>query len=228
MTLLLVKDPTNSKLKELQCDANGLLKTTTVDVSALATDATLASMNSKILTCDTSSMSGIVSVSAVSGDVAITASALPLPSGAATSAAQSTGNTSLATLAGCVSANKVAVQSSAPTLSVTDHYLWGDASGSESVLNELDAYSDSVDVSTYNKISIYGSTSYLSDEFEIQVSHDDTNWFELTDKYVQVDFSSGQYGLTLEPAFTYIRMKKVGTGMMATSDDLWTICSGKK
>jgi len=228
MTLLLVKDPTNSKLKELSCDANGLLKVDKVDVSALATDATLASMNGKVVSCDTSSISGIVSVSAVAGDVSVTASALPLPTGASTSANQSTGNTSLATLASCVSANKVAVEATASSLTVTDNYLWGSASGSESVLNELDAYSDSVDVSSFNKISIYGSTSYLSDEFEIQISHDDTNWFELTEKFVSVDYASGQFGLTIDPAFTYIRMKKIGTGMMATSDDLWAICSGRK
>ena len=228
MTLLLVKDSTNSKLKELECNASGLLKTTTADVSALATDATLTSLNGKVATCDTSSISGIVAVSAVSGDVSMTASALPLPTGASTSANQSTGNTSLATLAGCVSANKVAVEASASALTVTDAYLWGSASGSESVLNELDSFSDSVDVSSYNKISIYGSTSYLSDEFEIQVSHDDTNWFELTEKFVNVDYASGQFGLTIDPAFTYIRMKKIGTGMAATSDDLWAICSGRK
>ena len=228
MTLLLVKDQTNSKLKELHCDATGLLKTTTADVSALATESSLSAMNSKILTCDTSSISGIVSVSAVAGDVAITASTLPLPSGAATSANQSTGNTSLATLAACVNANQIAVQSSAPVLSVTDHYLWGDASGSESVLNELDDYSDSVDVSSYDKISVYGSSSNLSDELEFQISHDDTNWFEMTEKYVQVDYSHGNFGFICDAPFKYARLKKKGTGNLAMSDNLWAILSGKK
>ena len=228
MTLLLVKDTTNSKLKELQCDANGLLKVDKVDVSSLATDATLASMNAKITNCDTSSISGIVSVSAVAGDVAITASALPLPSDASTATNQATGNTSLASLASCVSANKVAVSSSAPVLTVTDAYLWGSVSGSESVLNELDSFSDSVDVSTYNKISLYGSSSNLADEFEIQVSHDDSNWFELTSAYVSVDYASGHFGLILDAPFSYIRMKKVGTGTAMMSDDLWALCSGKK
>ena len=82
--------------------------------------------------------------------------------------------------------------------------------------------------STYSSISVYGSSSNLSDEIEFQVSHDDTNWFELTEKFVSVDYASGQFGLTIDPAFTYIRMKKIGTGMMATSDDLWAICSGRK
>ena len=266
MSLLLVHDSTNSKVKALECDANGLLKVDKVDVSSLATDATLASMNAKITNCDTSSMSGIVSVSAVAGDVActhaslplpvgaatesslsamnakITAcdtssisgnvacthSSLPLPAGASTSANQATGNASLATLAGCVSANQIAVSSSASALSVTDHYLWGDASGSESVLNELDAYSDSVDVSTYDKISVYGSTSNLSDELEFQVSHDNSNWFEMTSVFVQVDYSSGHFGLVSEAPFSYVRLKKKGTGSVGASDNLWAILSGKK
>jgi len=228
MTLLLVKDPTNSKLKELEVNSTGLLKTTVADVSALATEASLGALDAKVVTCDTGSISGTVAVSAVAGDVACTHAALPLPSGASTSAAQSTGNTSLATLAGCVSANKVAVSSSAAALTVTDNYLWGSASGSESVLNELDAYSDSVDVSTYDKISVYGSTSNLSDEFEFQVSHNNTNWFELTSVFVQVDYSSGHYGFVLDAPFSYARLKKKGTGDVAMSDDLWALLSGKK
>lgn len=228
MSLVLVHDSTNSKVKALECDANGLLKVDHVDVSALATESSLSSMNGKITACDTSSISGVVAVSAVSGDVAITASALPLPSGASTAANQATGNTSLASLAGCVSAGKVAVQSTAPVLAVTDHYLWGSASGSESVLNELDAYSDSVDVSTYDKISVYGSSSNLSDEFEFQVSHDDTNWFELTSVFVQVDYATGHYGFVSDAPFKYARLKKKGTGTAMMSDDLWALLSGKK
>lgn len=221
MSLILVKDTNNSKLRELECDASGNLKVEKVDVSALSTESTMSAMNTKITSCDTSSISGIVSVSAVAGNVACTHASLPLPTGAATEA-------SLATISGCVTASKLAVESSASVLTVTDAYLWGDATGSESVLNELDSFSDSVDVSTYNKISIYGSSSNLSDEFEIQVSHDDTNWFELTEKYVSVDYASGHFGLTIDPAFSYIRMKKVGTGTAMTSDNLWAICSGKK
>ena len=221
MSLILVKDTNNSKLRELECDASGNLKVEKVDVSALSTESTMSAMNTKITSCDTGNISGVVAVSAVAGNVSCTHASLPLPTGAATEA-------SLATISGCVTASKLAVESSASVLTVTDAYLWGDATGSESVLNELDSFSDSVDVSTYNKISIYGSSSNLSDEFEIQVSHDDTNWFELTEKYVSVDYASGHFGLTIDPAFSYIRMKKVGTGSAMMSDDLWAILSGKK
>ena len=221
MSLILVKDTNNSKLRELECDASGNLKVEKVDVSALSTESTMSAMNTKITSCDTGNISGLVAVSAVAGDVSCTHASLPLPTGAATEA-------SLATISGCVTASKLAVESSASVLTVTDAYLWGDATGSESVLNELDSFSDSVDVSTYNKISIYGSSSNLSDEFEIQVSHDDSNWFELTEKYVSVDYASGHFGLTIDPAFSYIRMKKVGTGSAMMSDDLWAILSGRK
>jgi len=228
MSLVLVHDSTNSKVKALECNANGLLKTTVADVSLLATESSLSALDAKVTICNTGAVAGTVAVSAVSGDVACTHASLPLPSGASTSAAQSTANTSLATLAGCVSANKVAVESSAAALAVYDNYLWGSASGSESVLNELDAYSDSVDVSTYDKISVYGSTSNLSDEFEFQVSHDNSNWFELTSIFVQVDYSHGQFGFICDAPFKYARLKKKGTGSVAMSDDLWALLSGKK
>jgi len=228
MSLVLVHDSTNSKVKALECNANGLLKTTVADVSLLATESSLSALDAKVTICNTGAVAGTVAVSAVSGDVACTHASLPLPSGASTSAAQSTANTSLATLAGCVSANKVAVESSAAALAVYDNYLWGSASGSESVLNELDAYSDSVDVSTYSSISVYGSTSNLSDEFEFQVSHDNSNWFELTSIFVQVDYSHGQFGFICDAPFKYARLKKKGTGSVAMSDDLWALLSGKK
>ena len=228
MSLLLVHDSTNSKVKALECDSAGKLKVDHVDISSLATESSLSAMNTKIVACDTGSISGVVAVSAVSGDVACTHASLPLPSGASTSALQTAGNGSLATLAGCVSANQIAVSSSAPVLGVTDAYLWGSASGSESVLNELDAYSDSVDVSTYDKISVYGSSSNLSDELEFQVSHDNTNWFEITGVFVQVDYASGHFGFISDAPFKYARLKKKGTGDVATSDNLWAILSGKK
>ena len=228
MSLVLVHDSTNSKVKALECNANGLLKTTVADVSALATESSLSALDAKVTACDTGSISGVVTVSAVAGDVAVTAAALPLPTGAATSAAQSTGNTSLATVAGCVTGSVLAVSSSAAALAVTDAYLWGSASGAESVLNELDSFSDSVDVSTYDKISVYGSSSNLSDEFEFQVSHDNTNWFELTSVFVQVDYSSGHFGFIIDAPFKHARLKKKGTGDVAMSDSLWAILSGKK
>ena len=227
MSLVLVHDSTNSKLRELECDANGLLKVDKVDVSALATDATLASLNGKVTACDTSSVSGVVAVSAVSGDVAITATALPLPSGAASAANQATGNASLATVAGCVSANVLAVSSSAAALAVTNHVIWGTTGAGEAVLSNLDAYSDSVDVESYSKISVYGSTTNYSHEIDVQVSPDNSNWFELSGQYIQVNFADGQFGKIMDAPFKYIRLKTVGSGA-AGSETVWAWVSGQK
>ena len=45
---------------------------------------------------------------------------------------------------------------------------------------------------------------------------------------MSVDYASGHFGLTIDNAFKYIRMKKVGTGTAMMSDDLWAIVSGRK
>jgi len=248
MSLVLVHDSTNSKVKALQCDANGLLKVDKVDVSALATDATLASMNGKITACDTSSVSGVVAVSAVSGSVACTHASLPLPSGAAsesslaslngkvtscdtsalaTAAAQSTANSSLASVAGCVVGTALTVSSSAAALSVTNNVVWGSSSAAEAVSNATDQFSDSVDVSTFEKISIYGSSNNFAHELDIQVSPDNTYWFDLTSEFIQVDYANGHFGRVLDAPFKYVRLKSVASGGGGT-DNLWAFISGSK
>ncbi len=258
MSLILVKDNDNSKVRELECTSAGLLKVDHVDVSALATQATLSSidghitacntgavvvsssalpagactestlssLNGKVTACDTGSISGTVAVSAVAGNVACTHASLPLPSGASTASLQTAGNSSLADLAGCVSANKVAVTSVPATLSSTHHYMWGGASAGESVSNGSDQFSDSVNVNAFSKISIYGSSSNFSDEFEVQLSHNDSNWFELTSAFIQVDYATGHFGLVVDAPFQYIRLKKKSTGGSGT-DTVWAILSAK-
>jgi len=273
MSLILVKDNANSKVRELECDSNGLLKVDKVDVSALATqatlsalngkvtacdtgsisgtvavsavsgnvacthaslplpsgassEATLSTLNGKVTACDTGSISGTVAVSAVSGNVACTHASLPLPSGASTASLQSTGNSSLATLAGCVSANKVSVSSVPATLSASHLYMWGDASAGESVSNATDQFSDSVDVDAISKLALYGSSSNFGDEFEVQLSHNNSNWFELTSAFIQVDYATGHFGIILDAPFKYIRLKKKSTGGSGT-DTVWAIVSAK-
>ena len=247
MSLILVKDNANSKVRELECDSNGLLKVDKVDVSALATQATLSSIDGHITACDTGSISGTVAVSAVAGNVACTHASLPLPSGAssestlsalnakvsacdtsalATSSLQTAGNSSLATLAGCVSANKVSVSSVPATLSASHLYMWGDASAGESVSNATDQFSDSVDVDAISKLALYGSSSNFGDEFEVQLSHNNSNWFELTSAFIQVDYATGHFGIILDAPFKYIRLKKKSTGGSGT-DTVWAIVSAK-
>lgn len=220
MALLLVKDVTNSKLKELECDANGLLKVDKVDVSALATESTLSALDAKVSACDTGNISGLVAVSAVSGDVACTHASLPLPSGAAT-------ETSLAVLSACVSAGKVAVSSSVAAISATSAYVFGTQGSPQAELSNLDATSSVVDIDAFSKVLIAGSTTKLDAEFQVEVSSDNLDWFDLQDKFVNVDYATGHFGLIMDTPFKYIRLKRLADAAAAGSDSLSCIISGK-
>ena len=220
MALLLVKDVTNSKLKELECDSNGLLKVDKVDVSALATESTLSALDAKVSACDTGNISGVVTVSAVSGDVACTHASLPLPSGAAT-------ETSLALVAGCVSAGKVAVSSSVAAISATSAYVFGTQGSPQAELSNLDATSSVVDIDAFSKVLIAGSTTKLDAEFQVEVSSDNLDWFDLQDKFVNVDYATGHFGLIMDTPFKYIRLKRLADAAAAGSDSLSCIISGK-
>ena len=147
MSLLIVKDATNSKLRELECDSSGNLKVDKVDVSALATESTVSALDAKISACDTGNISGLVAVSAVSGSVSCTHASLPLPTGAAT-------ETSLATVAGCVTGSVLAVSSSAAALSATSVYVFGSSGTPQAELSNLDATSTVVDIDAYSKVLI--------------------------------------------------------------------------
>ena len=105
----------NSTFKRALIDSDGHLKVDIVSGGGGGGgDATAANQTTMI-----SHLSDIDT--AVTGTLAVSAASLPLPSGAATSANQSTGNASLATLAGAVAGSEVQVDIvSAPTLNVSD------------------------------------------------------------------------------------------------------------
>tara|TARA_R110000765_G_scaffold19350_4_gene50857 strand:- start:1096 stop:1758 length:663 start_codon:yes stop_codon:yes gene_type:complete len=220
MALLLVKDVANSKLKELECTSAGLLKVDHVDVSALATESSLSAMDAKISACDTGNISGVVAVSAVSGDVACTHASLPLPTGAAT-------ESSLATVAGCVTGSVLAVSSSVAAISATSVYVFGSQGSPQSELSNLDATSSVVDIDAYSKVLIAGSTTKLDAEFQVEVSSDNLDWFDLQDKFVNVDYATGNFGLIMDTPFKYIRLKRLADAGDSGSDSLSCIISGK-
>ena len=220
MSLLIVKDATNSKLRELECDSSGNLKVDKVDVSALATESTVSALDAKISACDTGNISGLVAVSAVSGSVSCTHASLPLPTGAAT-------ETSLATVAGCVTGSVLAVSSSAAALSATSVYVFGSSGTPQAELSNLDATSTVVDIDAYSKVLIAGSTTKLDAEFQIEVSSNNSDWFDLQDKFVNVDYSTGHFGIILDSPFKYIRVKRLADASASGSDSLLCIISGK-
>ena len=220
MSLMLVNDVANSKLRELKCNSSGELSVEKADVSTLATESTLSALDAKVSACDTSNVSGLVAVSGVSGSVACTHASLPLPTGAATEA-------SLAILSNCVTASQLAVTSAAAPLSATSVYVFGSQGTPTAELSNLDATSSVVDVDAYSKVLVAGSTTKLDAEFQIEVSSDNLDWFDLQDKFVNVDYSSGHFGLIMDAPFKYMRVKRLADAAAAGSDSISCIISGK-
>jgi len=141
-------------------------------------NTSLASMDGKITACDTGNMSGTVAVSAVAGSVAITASALPLPTGAATEATTVAGNTSLTAIASSVSG----------TLSVKQNAVENRGSafnGANNATLASLAETSAVDISNMNHLSIFYSDTdtALTDNLTVLVSPDNSNYFELVELY---------------------------------------------
>lgn len=220
MSLILVKDIGNNKVRELECDAAGLLKTTVSDISNLALDATVVALSAKVVACDTGSIGGTVSVSSIAGSVACTHASLPLPTGAAT-------ETSLATVAGCVTSGVLAVSSSVAAPTSTSVYVFGSQGNPQAELSNLDAISTVVNVGGFQRIMIAGKTTKLDAEINLEVSADNLDWFDLNSLHIGVDYSSGHFGVVIDAPMKYIRVKRLGDSAAAGSDSLSCIVSGK-
>jgi len=136
-------------------------------------NTSLASIDGKITACDTGSISGTVAVSAVSGNVAITAAALPLPSGAASASNQATGNASLASIATAVGGTLFVKQNE-----VLNEGSYANAANNVSIANG--AYSSVISIANINVCSVFYEDSSTSsfDSLKIEVSPDGTNYFD--------------------------------------------------
>lgn len=215
MSLLLVKDTSNNKLKELEVDASGLLKVQLPDVSGLALESSLSSLNGKVVTCDTANMSG---------NVACTHAALPLPAGAATSAEQTLQTGHLNTLAGAVSAG--VVQVSSPAVSSSTTQMFGSGGAAEVITSGNYSTGTSVDCNGFNKICIFGNTDNLSDtSIDVKVSDDNVNFFELDSQYINIDYISGDFGIIMDMPARYVMLYRSNTS--GSTENIKAFLSGK-
>tara|TARA_R110000796_G_scaffold102722_3_gene211734 strand:+ start:534 stop:1199 length:666 start_codon:yes stop_codon:yes gene_type:complete len=213
MSLILVNDFTNSKLKELKCDAAGLLMVDKVDVSGLALESSLSALDAKVTACDTANVGGTV---AVSGSVACTHASLPLPTGAALDSSVVVGNGHLSTLAGAVTAG--VVQVSAGVVASSHSQVYGVSNGTVAIADTTTSKSSSVDADGYRLITVYGSSTNTSDtEVQIEVSHDNSNWFELNDVFINLDYMTGEFGKTLDLAARYVRLSRSNNSGLSES-----------
>ena len=238
MSLVLGLDVTNSKIRELNLSSSGSLlcdsSATTQPISLAScplpsgacTEATLSTLNGKVVACDTSSISGSVSVTGsvtVDGSGVtqpISATSLPLPSNAAS-------ETSLATVAGCVSAGVMQVSSG--SVSASSSVVFGSVVGGtwtgSSIASNATLASTAFDSNSVKQLTIAGNCSDPSGSVAVMVSHDDVNYFELESEYLNVDYTSGDFGKSIHMSARYIKLKR--TNNSASSETVKAFISGK-
>ena len=180
------------------------------DTSSLATSANQSSANALLSTID-GSLAGTLIVDGSSSTQPISASALPLPSGAATSANQTSGNALLSTIdsslagtlivdgsastqpiSGIVTVSSVtgtvATTTTAPSVSGTNNNHLSNQTVSSSY------QSTGFDVSGASRFSIMGNTTDNTNSIIVEFSPDNTNWYRAnTELYPSYSDPSSPY-----------------------------------
>jgi len=178
---------------------------------------------------------------------AVVVSSSALPSGASSSAYQSvqiselqthstslsnidsevqSQSTHLSDIASCVSAG-VMTTSGSSDLSATSSWVYGGAASTSTIADAVSLVSSGFDADNYAKVTIAGNTTNTSDSsIDIQVSNDNAVWFELSGEYLNIDWSSGDFGASIDVCGRYIRLKRSNTSGSSESIKAWI--SGKK
>ena len=132
-------------------------------------------------------VSGTISVDNFPITQAVSATALPLPAGASTSALQTAGNTEITTMSGKLPAT-LGSKTSATSLSVTMSsdegpidVSFASASSTQTLSIGFGATSTSTakDTAGYTSVGVIVESSTASIKTSIQWSHDNTNWYQV-------------------------------------------------
>ena len=164
---------------------------------------------------------------------AVVVSSSALPAGAASSAYQSVQiselqahTSSLSDLAACANAGILQVSSGGDKSSLSD-WVFGGSATTASISDSTTLASSSYDADNYDVVTIAGNSSNTSDSsLDIEVSMDNAIWFKLADKYLNVDWESGDFGMTVEVATRYIRVKRSNTS--GSTETIKALIAGKK
>lgn len=229
-SIMLVRDSANNKNVVLEVNGSGELGFSASSLplpSGAASESSLASLNGKVTACNTGAVvisssalpSGAATAAnqstantalaaietAVEGTLAISASALPLPSGAATSALQSTGNTSLSAidskLAGTIAVSMGVVRSNGTVTSGASVSAGDKSSG--------------IDCNAAKEIAIYGNSSSNSQVIKVQISDDDTTYYE-TDIFIYPNSPAGDFYKKFSCCARYYRLHYESSATMTS------------
>ncbi len=187
-----------------------------------ATEATLSSINSNLVACNTGAVIITSSVlptnaatettlSSLDGKVtacdtgAVVVSSSALPSGAATDSNQTTANSALADI-------KTAVEG---TLTVSMGVSRSSATLTNAALVSAGDKSSSVDCSSAKKIAIYGNSSSNSQVIKIQVSDDDVTFYE-TDIAIYPNATAGDFYHKFDACAQYYRLHYESSATMTS------------
>ncbi len=89
------------------------------------------------------------------------------------------------------------------SLSVSDNSLWS----SQSIPDLSSAQTTGLDISLYRSLLIYGDTDSFGGEIKIEISFDNSNWYDLGEN-LYPDGLTGNFAKQLETDAKYIRLNK--------------------
>ena len=172
------------------CNTGAVIITSSILPTGAASETTLSSLNTKVTACDT-------------GAVVVSSSALP--NGAASASNQATANTELADI-------KTAVQG---TLTVSMGVSRSSGTITNAAVVGAGDKSSSVDCSTAKKIAIYGNSSSNTQVIKIQVSDDNSTFYE-TDIAIYPNATAGDFYYKFDACAQYYRLHYEGAATMTS------------
>ena len=155
----------------------------------------------------------------------ISASSLPLPSGAATDTSVQAITSALGSLATDSSVQSVTTALSGVATDVSVQAITSALSGTitttqavskaETSLNSASSvaasdFSASHDATGHRKVAIFGSTTDTSNNIDVYVSQDNSTFYKMGQFSIYPDFS-GEFGMIVDAPFKYLKLKYLGT-----------------
>ena len=233
-SVLLVKDSAGTALTQLKADSSGRLEVTNTAASGVTQDVDIVAQSVGTLAVgDSTAQSTLSAISAklptsLGQDVMGDSLSVTIASNqSAVSVSDSTAQATLSSIDGKTpSLGQAAKTASVPVVIASDQgSLAVTVSGggltttstavfsAQTVSGSGSALSTSVDLGAIDSsITISGVFTDTSGSVEVLVSADDTTYYELTSVFVNLDFSTGQFGVTL-PGLgeRYIKLKAVNS-----------------
>ena len=158
----------------------------------------------------------------------VSVASLPLPTGGATAALQTSGNSDLSTIAGSVALNATAMgqntgnsslsnieSSLAGTLSVTQSVSKASTTVSSAASVAAGDYSSVHDASDHRKIAIFGTTTDTSNNIDVYVSDDNSTFYKFGNFSIYPSYS-GDFSMLMDCPFKYIKLGYNGSATVTS------------